>query len=129
MACATAPYGTTMDILRYNGTPNSWTDIGGPQAFPTVRDVAVGNADDPIAHRPEQRLDDDVAPQPIERLHRAVVALAHDRRRRRHPGVGEHRAGPRLVDRALDRARAVDTTDAVGGEDVQRVDAEDHLLQ
>ena len=91
--------------------------------------IAVLDAHDPVAHGAEQRLDDDVAAQPLERPHRAVVALAHDRGRGGHAGQREHRAGPRLVDRPLDRARAVDAPDAVLGEDVQRIHAEDHLLQ
>ena len=40
---ATGPYGSNRDVLRYNGTPNSWTDIGGPEAFDTLRDIAVGS--------------------------------------------------------------------------------------
>jgi hypothetical protein len=38
---ATAP-GADGDIWRYNGTPNSWTDIGGPEGFATLTDIAVG---------------------------------------------------------------------------------------
>ena len=39
---ATGPYGSNMDVWRYNGTPNNWTDIGGPEAYATVNDLAVG---------------------------------------------------------------------------------------
>lgn len=42
----TAPYGpngSNGDIRHYNGTPNSWTDIGGPEGFPTLNDIAVGS--------------------------------------------------------------------------------------
>ena len=91
--------------------------------------VAVLDAHDPVAHRAEQRLDDDIAAELVECLHRVVVALADGRGRGCHPGEGQHRARPRLVDRALDRARAVDATDTLLGEDVQRVHPEDHLLE
>lgn len=39
----TAPFGSNGDIRHYNGTPNSWTDIGGPEGFSTLNDVAVGS--------------------------------------------------------------------------------------
>ena len=91
-----------------------------------VRDVAVVDARHPGAHRAEQRLDDHVAAELVEGLERVVAALAGDRPRRRHAGPGEQRRGEELVDRPLERPRAVD---ARHGERVQRVDAEDHLLE
>ena len=91
--------------------------------------IAILDAHDPVTHRAEQRLDHDVAAQLLERLHRVVVALADDRGRRGQPGQGQQRARPRLVDGPLDRARGVDAADALLGEDVERVHAEDHLLQ
>jgi hypothetical protein len=36
------PWNSNMDIWHYNGTPDDWTDIGGPQAALTLNDVAVG---------------------------------------------------------------------------------------
>ena len=46
-----------------------------------------------------------------------------------HAGGGEQRRGEELVDRVLDRERAVDGAHADGGQRVQRVDAEDDLLE
>lgn len=40
---ATGPIGSNGDIWRYNGTPNNWTDIGGPEGFATLNDIAVGS--------------------------------------------------------------------------------------
>ena len=94
-----------------------------------VRDVRVVHARHPGAHRAEQRLDDHVAAELLERRERIVGALAGDRARRRHAGLGQQRRGEELVDRPLDRARAVDARHAAGDERVQRVDAEDHLLE
>ena len=73
-----------------------------------VRDVGVVHARHPGAHRAEQRLDDHVAAELVEGLERVLGALAGDRPRRRHPGPGQQRRGEELVDRPLDRARAVD---------------------
>jgi len=39
----TEPAGSSGDIRRYNGTPNSWTDIGGPEGFASLNDIAVGS--------------------------------------------------------------------------------------
>lgn len=38
----TEPLGTSGDIRHYNGTPNSWSVIGGPEGYPTLTDIAVG---------------------------------------------------------------------------------------
>ena len=60
---------------------------------------------------------------------RVVEALAHDRRWRRHPGLGQRRASPRLVDRPLDGAGRVDAPDSERGQHVQRIHPEDDLLE
>src|SRR5437660_1058113 len=78
-----------------------------------VGHVAILDANDPAAHRAEQRLDDDVASELLERSHRRLVALADDRRRSGHTGAGEECTRPRFVDGALERAGAVDAADAV----------------
>ena len=59
-----------------------------------MRHVAVLDPHDPVAHRAEQRLDDDVAAQLLERQHRIVVSLAHDRRRRGYAGLGAASRSP-----------------------------------
>ena len=94
-----------------------------------VGDVAVVDPRHPGAHRAEQRLDDDVAAELVEGLERVLGALAGDRPRRGDPGPGQQRRGEELVDRPLDRARAVDDGHAPRHERVQHVDAEDHLLE
>ena len=94
-----------------------------------VRDVGVVDARHPGAHRAEQRLDDHVAAELLEGVERVLDALAGDRPRRRHAGSGQQRRGEELVDGPLDRPRAVDARHAALGEHVQRVDAEDDLLE
>jgi hypothetical protein len=94
-----------------------------------VRDIGVVHARHPGAHRAEQRLDDHVAAELLERSERILGALAGDRPRRGHARPGQQRRCEELVDRPLDRARAVDAGHAPLGERVQRVDAEDDLLE
>jgi hypothetical protein len=91
-----------------------------------VCDVGVVDAGHPGAHRAEQRLDDHVAAELLEPGERILGTLAGDRARRRHPGPGEQRRGEELVDRALERSRAVEARHV---KRVQRVDAEDDLLE
>ena len=71
----------------------------------------------------------DVGAELVERLERILGALAGDGARGRQAGGGEQRGAEELVDRVLDRERAVDGAHADGGQRVQRVDAEDDLLE
>ena len=94
-----------------------------------VGHVGVVDARHPRPHRAEQRLDDDVPAELLEGLQRIVGALAGDRPRRGHARTRQQRRGEELVDRALERARAVDAGHAARLERVQGVDAEDDLLE
>ena len=120
-------------ISAAGGRDRALNVVDGPlelqRAEHSVGHVAILDANDPVAHRAEQRLDDDVFPQPLERLHGALVALADDRRRSPNAGAGKHRPCPRLVDRALERTRTVDDAHTERVEHMQRVHAEDHLLE
>ena len=57
-----------------------------------VRQVAILDAHDPVAHRAKQRLDHDIAAQLLEGQHRIVVALAGGRGLCGHAGERKHRA-------------------------------------
>ena len=82
----------------------------------------------PVPHRSEDRLDDDVAHLP-HGGHRRRRVLADDRLRSRQPGFLQQRGRIELVHRSLDRARRVDHRHAAFLQPVQRIDAEDDLLE
>src|SRR4051794_25564322 len=92
-------------------------------------DVAVLDARHAEPHRAEERLDDHVVAEVVEGRERVLGALGCDRPRCRHPGSRDERRGEELVDGALDRERGVDHAHARRDERVQRVDAEDDLLE
>ena len=94
-----------------------------------LRDVPVLDPCHPEAHRTEQGLDDDVGAELVERHERVPGALAGDGPRRGQAGGCQERRAEELVDRMLDGQRAVDGAHADGGQRVERVDAEDDLLE
>ena len=83
----------------------------------------------PNSHRAEQRLDDHVAAELGERLQGVGGPLAGDRAGCGQPGARQQGRGEELVDRPLDRVRAVHRAHAGGGKRVQHIHAEDDLLE
>ena len=78
----------------------------------------IVHAHHPETHGAEQRLDDDVAAEPCERLQGVGGPLARDRPRGGQAGAREQGGGKELVDCPLDRVRAVDRAHAGGGKRV-----------
>ena len=85
--------------------------------------------DHAAALRAEQRLDDHVAAQDLERLQGRVGVLADDGGRHAQPGGLQQGRGQVLVHADFDGPRRIEDADAGRLEPVQQVHAEDDLLQ
>ena len=94
-----------------------------------LRDVAIVHPHHAQPHRAEERLDDHVAAELGEGLHGVGGPLAGDGARGGQAGAGQKGRGEELVHRPLDRVRPVDRAHADSAQRVQRVDAEDDLLE
>lgn len=94
----------------------------------TPRHLLVGDAHHPESHRTEQGFDDDVA-HALERPDGVLTVLTHDGFGRGQSCVLEQCGGVELVDRTLDGAWRVHDADPAVLEPMQRVDAEDDLLE
>jgi len=95
----------------------------------TIGAVGVADPDHALALGAEQRLDDDVPAELLERRQRVAEALCHDRARGRQAGGLEERRGVVLVDPVLDGRRRVHDPHPCLLEAAQGVHAEDHLFK
>ena len=90
--------------------------------------LLVAHPDHSQSHRPEQRLDDDIAERP-EGGHGLLRVVADDGFRSGDAALLQQGRGPELVDRALDGPRRVHHPDSAVLQAVQGIHPEDDLLQ
>jgi hypothetical protein len=72
------------------------------------RQFGIADANEPVSHRSEDRLDDHLAAEgehSTDRVHRVVRALADDRFGHRQPGLLQQRGRVELVHRPFDGTR------------------------
>ena len=79
-------------------------------------------------YMPYERLDEDIATERSEGVHRLLNRLAHDRSGYEKAGRREGGGGQILVDGCLDRPSGIDHQGASGLEAAEHVHTEDHLL-